>query len=471
MAKKFDYRLIIIGGGPTGTAAALSAVKCCKSPRQVALIAAPNYTKTEIGNIANFAGIAATRALISEAAKHSHSSKIKTGEFSSALWRQQLSDLQKIADQARRSTKNQLLDAGINWLEARARFLNPYEVILEGQTPESGQRLTAARFIIATGAEPNLGSIKIARQLQYLTPDNFYTQTPPKHICIVGAGSSGCALAQYFAALGSTVLLLEQQERLLPNEDVEVSYFLANIFKRYPNIKVFTGIRVLAAAEGNGRKRLLVRYRKQEKILKADALVFATGYQPILSCALDNAQVAYGKNGIRTDRSLQSSSRHIWAAGSCLHANCSPEQAAYEGDLAGSNALGHGRNLYSYAGFGRLVQTSPSIVSLGLNENDCLKQGIRGYHKVVQPISQTQAASVRSHRSGFVKIICDRTGVILGTTVVAPNAEEIAQEIAFTLRHELTCVELASTPHPAFSYCSVVQIAARKLLANLNLTK
>lgn len=470
MAKKFDYRLIVIGGGPAGTAAALSAARYCKAPRQVALIAAPDHTKTEVGNIANFAGIAATRALINTAVKPS-SSEIKNNKSNSTLWHQQLSDLQKIADQARRSAKNQLLDAGVNWIEAKARFLNPYEVIIEGQTPESGQRLTSARFIIATGAKLNLDSVKIASQLRYLTPDNFYIQTPPKHICIVGAGSSGCALAQYFANLGSTVLLLEQQERLLPNEDVEISYFLTNVFKRYPNIKVLTGVRVLAAAENDGKKRLLVKYRKQEKILKADALLFATGYQPILSCALDNAQVAYGKNGIRTDRSLQTSSRHIWAAGSCLHANCSPEQAAYEGDLAGSNTLGHGRSLYSYAGFGRLVRTSPSIVSLGLNENECLKQGIRGYHKVVQPISQIQAASVHSHRSGFIKIICDRTGVILGATIVAPSAEEIAQEVAFALRHELTCVELASTPHPTFSYCSAIQIAARKLLTNFNLTK
>lgn len=470
MAKNFDYRLIVVGGGVAGVAAALVAAAIYKEPRQVALISPQHTLDTAAGKVYNPYGamqecaFAASRQFL-----HSHARAFdaQNPKILRAEWNQSLSAWQRKVEPLRRALADRLSNAEVDIIQGSARFLNAYEVVVAPSAQGTERRLSAPKLILTTGTQVNFGKIKLAKQLRFLTPFNFYTALPPATVCVVGGGATGCAIAQYFANFGSKVLLLEQKNRLLPGEDPEASLAVTTFLQHHTQAKVLTDAKVLAASENNGQRRLLVKLHGQEKTIGCEAVVFATGFAPALPGLVDNVNVASSSSGIKTDRSLQTTCRHIWAAGGCVNPGCSPEQAAYAGDLAASNASGRNRDLVSLAGFSHLVQTTPQIARVGMTENECLDAGIRNYRKATVLIKQTLAASVEAQKTGFVKILCDRFGTLLGATVVAPNAAEIIQEIAFALRHELTCIELASTPHSAFTYGAAIQLCAKKLAQSL----
>ena len=162
------------------------------------------------------------------------------------------------------------------------------------------------------------------------------------------------------------------------------------------------------------------------------------------------------------DRTLQTSARHIWAAGDILGGDSSTEKAAYEGALAAANLLNRSRNSVNHTGFVRVTDTFPQIATVGVTEDDCLKRDHK-FKKVVVSLSTVMVSNIEDFKGGFVKLLADRQGKILGATVMAPNADLIIQEIALAMRHDLTVVEIASTPHVASSWSDIIKVAARKL--------
>ena len=73
------------------------------------------------------------------------------------------------------------------------------------------------------------------------------------------------------------------------------------------------------------------------------------------------------------------------------------------------------------------------------------------------------ASRIHGFNVGFVKILTDKQGKLLGATVMAPEASLIAQEIALALRYGMTVVELAATPHSGFGWGEAVQEAVRRI--------
>ena len=65
---------------------------------------------------------------------------------------------------------------------------------------------------------------------------------------------------------------------------------------------------------------------------------------------------------------------------------------------------------------------------------------------------------------GFVKLIADSKNRIIGATIVAPNAALMAEELSIAIRHQLTALEIASTPHISNSFNVAVKLAAKRLI-------
>ena len=51
-----------------------------------------------------------------------------------------------------------------------------------------------------------------------------------------------------------------------------------------------------------------------------------------------------------------------------------------------------------------------------------------------------------------------------GATMMAPNAAANLQEVALCIRHGLSVVEVASTPHPNGEWGELIRLAAKKLI-------
>lgn len=357
-----------------------------------------------------------------------------------------------------KDTKKQLEENGITCYSDSAHFLNPHTIAV------NGKQLTAAKFLIATGASTRNKSITNLENVEYLTPEQaIKIPKKPKNVFIIGAGSTGCELAQYFAEIGTKVILAEAFDRILPQEDPEIGQYLEKFLKNHHKIKTLNNAEVVALEndEKRGKKIIFVQDNK-EKSTFAETVILATGSKPNIDLGLENTGVKIVKEHIKVDRTLQTNVRHIWAAGNVIGGQSSVEKANYEGLIATNNMVKNGRALANYAGFIRTTNTFPQIAKVGHNESECKQLGQKTISCIV-PLPEISQSTAANFQAGFLKLTTDKKGTILGATAMMPNANLVLQEIAFAIRHGLSAAELASTPHSATEWSNIVRIAARKL--------
>ena len=79
------------------------------------------------------------------------------------------------------------------------------------------------------------------------------------------------------------------------------------------------------------------------------------------------------------------------------------------------------------------------------------------------PLSMIARSTTAGFNDGFVKIITDKKGVILGATIVSPAAGEMIHEIALAIKHRMTATDIAETPHAFLSWGEAVRVAASKI--------
>ncbi len=451
---KFDFDYLVIGSGPAGGTAALMAAK---AGLKVALIESdkwggPSVTSRDVPYRAafNFAHLY-TKALRG----------IRFG-ISSANLRYNYPTAQNWQGfAARRSSKNikkNFEDAGIECIRGSAHFLSPYEVAV------GEKRISASKILIASGAVPAENGIAGLDHIEHCTPKNALTiNRPPKTLIIIGGGPTGCEVAQYYAELGSKIAILELTDRLLPHEDLEVGQLMTGHFEENHHIKVLTESRAISIEQDKINKRVVFMRGGMEHILHADAIVVATGSRPAIEdLGLENAGVKATKQGIKVSKTLQTSIKHIYAAGDAIDAKSSTERAIYESALATSNLFNRNKDIANYSGFMRVIDTYPQVATVGVTEDDCLKRD-KKIKKAIIPLSSISAANINDFYVGFVKMLADKQGKVIGATIICPEAELVAEEVSLAIRHHLSVEDLASAPHPASSWNDAVRLAANRL--------
>jgi pyruvate/2-oxoglutarate dehydrogenase complex dihydrolipoamide dehydrogenase (E3) component len=102
------------------------------------------------------------------------------------------------------------------------------------------------------------------------------------------------------------------------------------------------------------------------------------------------------------------------------------------------------------------------IAHVGLSEDDCVKRDL-SINKAIAPLNLTARSNISDFRDGFVKLITDKKGILLGATIVAPHAGEMIHELALAIKHGLTADDIAQTPHAFLSWSEAIRLAASKL--------
>jgi len=456
MAKKvtFDYDLIVIGSGAGGSAAATIAAR---SGKRVAIVEADTFG----GDSPNWSDVP-TKALLHAAhlydeARHGARFGLRSNTLgynypSLRAWKD-LAVKRTGAGGNRRYYENE----GISTFNGAAHFLSPHEITV------NRRHLSASHFLIATGSHWVAPNIQGLKDLTYLTPRTILeAMRPPKSLFVIGGGTIGVEIAQLMSIFGTKVYIAEIASRLLPKEDEEVGLLLERVLKEQKGVTTLTQTRTLAVVKDGIGKRVTYTRGGVEKSVRVDDVLIATGRVPSVDLGLENASVAYTPKGIEVDDYLQTSARHISAAGDVLGHDSHTHTAILESRVAANNLLHKSKITPDYTATPRLTFTHPGVASVGLSEDDCLKRDL-AINKAIAPLNIIARSNTSDFRDGFVKIITDKKGVILGATVVAPHASEIVHELALAVKMQLTAQDLANTPHAFLSWSEAVRVAAAKL--------
>lgn len=453
MGKKFDYDYVVIGSGAAGSAAALLAsglgVKTAIVEGDKWGGSTLNYRDVPYGAALGFA--------------ENYSSAVYGSRFgmtSSTLRYNYPTVLNWQAAAVRRAgggSRKVFENAGVDCFNGLANFISPHEIAV------GDQQISSEKFLIATGSEITATGISGADTVSCWTPNTVLRMAKlPKVMLVIGGGSTGCEIAEYFAALGVQVLIAEAADRLLPREDPEASTVIEDFLRKRFQVEVLTSSRVVALTQDLKSKQVIFVRDNQEKSVRVDAIVLATTPEPATDCGLENADVKYDYTGIKVDKNLRTSCGHIWAAGDVIGGESSTEKATYEAKLATMNALKKAGNIANYTGYVRMTNTFPQVAKVGYNEVELGPQGEKRKVSII-PIESISAANTNDFREGFIKLSADPKGQIIGATIVAPNADLIVQEISLAIRCGIRVAEVAATPHVATSWSEAVRIAAREL--------
>lgn len=450
----FDYDLIVIGSGAGGSAAATIAAR---NGKRVAIVEEDVFG----GDSPNFGDIP-TKALLHAAriydeARHASRYGLRTSTLgynypSIRAWKELVIKRTGAANNRRFYENNH-----VSAFQGRAHFLTPHEITI------NRRHLSAEKFLIATGASWVAPQVQGLSALPYFTPRTILeTMRPPKSLFIIGGGESGVEIAQLMATFGTKVYIAEKASRLLPEFDAEAGDLIEKVLEEQKGVSVLTHSRVLSVSKEGLGKKVLISRGGTEKHIKVDEILVATGRQPSVDLGLENASVAYSAKGIEVNDHLQTTTKHIYAAGAVLGRNSETYSALLESRIAAHNMYERTKVTPDYTATPKLVFISPEIAHVGLSEDDCRRRDL-AINKAIAPLSIIARSNTTDFRDGFVKLLTDKKGVIIGGTIAAPHAAEMIHEVALAVKHGLTATQLADTPHAFLSWSEALRVAAQKL--------
>lgn len=456
LRNKYDYDIFILGGGSAGIRAALTLAAAGK---RVGL-AEP----AEFGGYEILEGYAERAPLVQAAGfyanvKTATAIGIRGGSvgYNYPTLRQWSHDS---TEQARRHDhiKAQLETAGVSLYPEAARFIGPHEVAL------GRQHVSSTHFLIATGSVVTVPStISGLTSVPYLTPKTAADLLkPPKSVFIIGGGKTGVEFAGLFSTFGSTVYIAEIAPRLLPEEDLEAGEAVKRELEARGS-EVLSSTRVTSVSKEGLLHRVTYLRGDVEHVIKVEHILLAGGRAPYLDLGLDNAEVEHSPLGIAVTPSLQTSARHIYAAGSVTGNVRGPEGATLEAEQAALNILRRDKTTVSYAGLPTVIYGQPNVARVGVNEGEALRKDIPINAATVE-LSETVFG--RANRAtGLVKLIADRKGALIGAVIVGPGAADAINTLALAIETGITIEKLSQLPLAYGSLGEAITKAARALNA------
>ncbi len=345
----------------------------------------------------------------------------------------------------------------LTWFKETGHFVSDYTMQVGNQT------ISAKIIFIVSGAHTTIPPIRGIESVGYLTSDSVLElQTQPKSIIIVGGGYIGVEYGHFFSSLGTKTTIIQRPNRLVPEEEPEVSDLLKVELSKHVEINL--GYEA-AEVKQEGNTITLVAKNRQDGTLKeftAERLMIATGRSSNAgSLNLDNTGVKLDERSfVAVDDYLQTSKKNIYAFGDAIGKQMFKHVANYEAGIAWHNAVHDHKVEVNLFAAPHAVFTHPQIASVGLKEEEAKQQKFKIYVGRAQ-YRDTAMGAALGYPAGFVKVIVEaETGRILGAHIIGHEASILIQEIVNAMvsgKGDFGPIAQGMHVHPAI--CEVVQNA------------
>lgn len=397
----------------------------------------------------------ASAGSLAQAIREAHGFGVGTGEADIDDARLHDHVQRVIAAAAPNASAERLIALGAMVIRGEARFTSRSTVTVGEQT------IKARRFVIATGARDVPPPIPGLDALSCLTAADLATTTRrPGHLIVLGGSATGVATAQAMARLGSGVTLVDASD-MLGGEDPEAVAILRRRLLR-EGIALHERAQILRAQPMKGGVRLTIAEGEDgsERAIEGSHLLLATARMPAIeNLDLELAGVAMEAGGVRVDRGMRSSNRRIYAIGDCVGGISGSRRGGHiaeeQARIVLRNALFRQFGRFDAKLMPRLTLTRPELASVGLSEEEARAKA--GSIRVLRwPYAESGAAQAARESEGFVKLVTDAKGRLLGITVVGARASDQISAWSLALTKGMSAQDMAELvmPYPAFSEAS-----------------
>lgn len=446
--RKFDYNMVVIGGGSAGLVSSYiaAAVKA-----RVALI-----EKHKMGGDCLNTGCVPSKALI-RSAKVFHFIN-RSEEFGIEVSSSTI-NFQKVMERVHNTIKTiephdsveRYSKLGVDCFHGEAKILSPYEV-------KVGEKILKTKnIVIATGASPFIPRLPGLDRVSMHTSDTIWNLTAlPHRLLVLGGGPIGCELAQSFARLGSKVTLVEASSRIMPREDADVSSYVEESLKK-DGINVLTNHKAMSFESERGSALVCERNGESLKI-EFDEILIALGRKAnTKGFGLEELGVEVSAQGtLVADPYLRTTNfENIYVCGDVTGPYQFTHTASHQAWYVAVNALFSPFKKYKvdYRVIPWCTFTDPEVARVGLSEQEALEKKI-SFEVTKYEIEDLDRAIADGETKGFVKVLtAPGTDKILGATIVGAHAGEIVSEYVTAMKYKIGLNKILGTIHiyPTFA--------------------
>lgn len=422
--------VIVIGGGPGGTAAATRAAQL---GAQVALIERAQLG----GNCVNRNCIPLTSLLASvelfRRLRQAGEMGVQVGPATLDL-QGMIARKERLVGDLRDGMAGLLPTFGIEVVQGEARLVDLRTVEVDGR------RLRATRAVIlATGAQwaPVPAGVE-----GLLRPDEaLKLEAVPGRLVLWGGGAAEVEFATLYAALGSRVTLVVDGPYPLPEEDYEIGQRLQALLQGQ-GVEVLTDARLRSATRTADGLKVVLAGARGETEVAADRVLWAGRVPDGEGLGLAEVGVERKEGAVVVDDRQETSVPGIFAVGDLTGGPMYSSLATAEGLVAAENAMGRARSLDRRA-VPRYAFSIPEVAAVGLTEDQAMDAGYEVEVANV-PLATSARAMGLGEIEGGIKLVADRKrGRLLGVHIVGYRATELIAEAALALQLEALAEDLA----------------------------
>jgi len=446
-------KVVVLGGGPGGYAAAFMAA-------DLGLETTIVEADPRLGGTCLLRGCIPSKALL-------HVAKVLTEASEMAEWGIEFNK-PKISIDKVRARKEKVIDTltgglaqlakrrNVRVINARGIFVDSQTLQLEGgdKSTYENERLTFEHCILASGsvpAMPKMFQIDSARVMD--STGALALEDVPESLLVIGGGYIGLEMGTVYAELGSKVTVVELLDGLLPGADRDlVKPLEKRLRERFAGIHLSTKVVELKAA--GDKVEVTTEGPEFNGVHPFDRVLVSIGRRPVSSgIGLENTKVKVNDKGfVVVNEQQQTADPHILAIGDVAGEPMLAHKASHEGKVAAEVIAGKPAAFEPQA-IPAVVFTDPEIAWAGLTVNEAERAG-RDIATAVYPWQASGRAIANGRTDGMTRWVVDpTTDRVLGCGIVGSGAGELIAEAVVAIEMGCTIRDVADSihPHPTLS--------------------
>jgi dihydrolipoamide dehydrogenase len=267
---------------------------------------------------------------------------------------------------------------------------------------------------------------------------------PPASMVILGGGPVGVELAQAWATLGTSISLVEGEERLLPKEEPFAGAQVAAALTGRYGVDVRTGVR--AERVDRGDARVAVELDDGGRI-EAEEILVAVGREArTAGIGLESAGVEPGEHGfLEADDTMRVGGREwLYAVGDVNGRALFTHMGKYQAWVAAENILGRSVEAVGEGlGSPRVTFTDPQVAAVGKTLVEAEQAGIDARAVDVETDSSAGSSFQGRGTGGTTRIVVDEAaGAIVGATFSGFETADLLQTATVAIVGEIPLTRL-----------------------------
>ena len=319
------------------------------------------------------------------------------------------------------------------------------------------------KIIISTGARskelPNVVQDG-EKVIGYREAMNLKNQ--PKKMTIIGSGAIGIEFAFFYNSMGTEVTVIEYLDRIIPNEDEDISKELEKILSK-KGVKIIKSSSVKKTEiKDNGVEISVENSNGENLTFNSEIVLSAVGVKTnIENIGLEDIGIEVKNDKIVVDDFYKTNVNGYYAIGDVVPGQSLAHVASAEGIICVEKIAGLDVTPLDYDNVPSCTYCSPEIASVGYTEKQALDNGYE--IKVGKfPFSASGKAQASGKSEGFVKVIFDsKYGEWLGCHMIGAGVTDMIAEAVLGRKLETTGHEVlkAIHPHPTMSEAVMEAVA------------